>query len=824
MDKETENIKIPYLCLTKLDKYFGHTKALQKMDLDIYLGEIIGLVGPNGAGKSTLIKIITGLHEPTGGDIIFNSKDKMGASYNTNSAKAYGIACAYQELSLCTNLTVYENFIINYMNHKPFAMPGWRKKAKLVAKEYMEKAFPGNGVDVNSTVSDLSLAQKQMVEIAKAMSYKGIKILILDEPTSSLTGDWIKQLHISMSEIAKKGVAIIYISHKLDEIEKVCDRVVVMKEGTTCWKGRREDTSMNDLVEILGGKIKAIHRIEKDNKDLPLVVEIKDLNTKDLHNINMNVRQGEIIGISGLAGSGQKELILEIFKSSKTSRKSPSINLKTNTAYISGDRTNEGIFPLWDIADNMIISSLEQVTRKGFIIKEKLRKLAKYWYDKLKFIALGIHDDITNLSGGNQQKAMLARGLEADAALILLNDPTCGVDIETKQEMYKLLDEAKSQGKSIILHSTEDLEMEQCDRVYIMHEGKIIEELVGKKITVNNIITVSFKEKSKDADHRQTEKTKNKQQKVIISKIISNRAFLAIVTLLTIYIVNSILNPRILTYMGTELLFSSAVPLIFMALSQMFIVISGGIDFGSAQALGLMNVIIAFKIVDNPGLGIIYIILFVLGYAALGAIIHLTKIPAIIITLGASFIWLGLALRMSPTPGGMAPLWLASIYKFHFPLIPMPIVIAILAGLLAYWIVRKSKYGIIINGFGNNPSAITRAGWSQLTAMIVTYAISGLFIVIAGFMLTAISNSGDANATRSYSMLSFATIILGGCQFVGGIGSPIGVVAAALAISSISALLTFMGIDSNLQSAVTGLILIIALTIKLVSSKLEAKR
>ena len=202
----------------------------------------------------------------------------------------------------------------------------------------------------------------------------------------------------------------------------------------------------------------------------------------------------------------------------------------------------------------------------------------------------------------------------------------------------------------------------------------------------------------------------------------------------------------------------------------------------------------------------------------------LVIVPAIIITLGAAFIWLGIALMISPTPGGKAPSWLSAFYSFKFPLIPMPIVIAIMAVLMTYWIIKKSKYGMIINGTGNNPAAITRAGWSQLTAKTVTYALAGVMLVIGGFMLTAISNSGDCNAARSYNMLSFAAIILGGCEFVGGIGTHIGVVAAALGISSISALLTFVGINSNLQSAVTGLILIVALAIKLISSKVEAKR
>jgi len=824
MINESVNDKVPYLSLRNIDKYFGPTKALQQMDLDIYPGEITGLVGPNGAGKSTLIKIITGVHEPTGGTIVVNGEKKTASNYSTNMAKAYGIACAYQELSLCTNLTVYENFMINHMDHRPFAGIGWRKCAKEVTTNYMKNVFPDNEIDVNATISKLSLAQKQMVEIAKAMSYKGLKILILDEPTSSLTGDRIKQLHASMREVAEKGVAIIYISHKLDEIEKVCDSVIVTKGGTTCFKGNCRDTSMHDLVKILGGKVEAVCKTTVDNKNLPVMLEIKNLNTNKLYEISMNVKKGELIGISGLAGSGQKELILEIFKAAKGHKKT-SIDVKTNVSYISGDRQNEGIFPLWDIADNTVISSLEQVTDKGLISKAKLGRLARHWYEKLKFKAQGIYDDITSLSGGNQQKALLARGLAANADLILLNDPTCGVDIETKQEIYKLLEEAKSQGRSIILHSTEDLEMEQCDRVYVMHEGRIVEELVCEQVTVSNIIKRSFEEKSKGIDNEKKEDPARQQKKgSIFRKVVNNRAFLALTTLISIFVINSILNPRIASYMGIELLYSSAVPLIFVALSQMYIVISGGIDFGSGMSLGLVNVIFAFTIVNNPGLGIVFIILFVLAYATLGAMIHLTKIPAIIITLGASFIWLGLALMISPIPGGKAPEWLSAFYSFQFPLIPMPIVIAIVAALMTYWIIKKSKYGMIINGVGNNPAAITRAGWSQLTAKTITYALAGIMLVIGGLMLTAISNSGDCNATRSYNMLSFAAIILGGCEFVGGIGTHIGVVAAALGISSISALLTFVGINSNLQSAVTGLILIVALAIKLVSGRVEANR
>jgi ribose transport system ATP-binding protein len=814
-----------YLRLNAIHKTFGTTVALKDMSLEIHLGEILGLVGPNGAGKTTLMKVITGAHTPTSGEVAFQDPVRQGTGYNANMAKECGVACAYQELSLFSNLTVCENFMVNLMDHRPYGKPGWRKRSIATTRKFLDDVFPDHGIDVKASVSDLPLPQRQMIEIAKAISHEGLKVLILDEPTSSLTGDRIIQLHDAMRGLAKKGIAIVYISHKLDEIEKVCDRVVVMKSGTTAWAGYRASTSMHELVEILGGRVQAAHKATQENRDLPVALDIERLNTGRLHEINLHVRKGEIVGISGLEGAGQTELIREVFKASRKRRRSSNIHLAADVSYVSGDRHNEGIFPLWDIADNMVISSLEKVTRRGLIQLTRYLSLAKHWYEKLKFTAQGVRDDITSLSGGNQQKALLARCLAAESDIVLLNDPTSGVDIETKQEIYRLLDEAKQQGKAMLLHSTEDLEMEQCDRVYVMHDGGIVEEFVGDQVTVQNIIRTSFREKSKGAAAQGGPALDSRARSGgLVRRVVGNRAFLAFAALLLIFFVNSLFNRRITSYFGIQLLYSSAIPLIFIALGQMFIVIPGGIDLGNGMSVGLMNVIIAFILVSNPGMGLLCMALVVLAYAGLAALIYATKIPAIVITLGASFVWLGLALTIAPVPGGHAPAWLSAFYNYPFPVVPMPIVIAVVAALLSYWIVRRSKYGMIINALGNNPTAVSRAGWSQLTAMMVAYALSGLMIVIGSLMLTAISSSGDANSSRSYNMLSIATIILGGCSFFGGISSPVGVVAAALAISSISFLLTFIGIDSNFQSAVTGLILIAALALKLVSGRMELKR
>ena len=831
MKTERQPTAPPYIRLATIEKSFGITKALSGMDLDVRLGEVLGLVGPNGAGKSTLMKVITGAQPATKGKIAFSGVEIPTDRHNVHSAIARGISCAYQELSLCANLKVYENFLVNQMSHTPFERPGWRRRAIDAASIRLARIFPGHGIEVDTVVEGLSLAQRQMVEIAKAMSMPRLKVLVLDEPTSSLSLDRISQLHQAVRTLAAAGVAIIYISHKLDEIMRVCDQVVVMKGGRAAWEGPIAETDIGNLIAILGGKVSVASGKKAPVAEAHALLRIERLNTRALHGIDLVARKGEVIGIAGLDGSGQKELIQEIWKASR--RRSGShggIKIATGVAYVSGDRQQEGLFPQWDIARNIVIASLPAVSTLGALRMGRLRAFAQGWYDKLKFKAQGIDDPITRLSGGNQQKALLARGLAADAGLILLNDPTCGVDIETKQEIYALLGEAKAQGKCVILHSTEDLEMEQCDRVYVMHEGRIASELAGERVTVKNIIDTSFQEKAKssaaggEAEADGSRMSAQKRSRGFARRLGSNRALLAFVSLIAILAVNSFLNHRVMSYLGLRIMYSSAVPLVFMALGQMFIVVTGGIDLGNGLSLGLMNVIVAFIVVTNPAIGLALAILFVLGYVLLALIIQWTRIPAIVITLGASFIWLGIALLVSPVPGGKAPDWLAAFYNFDFPLVPMPLVISAAAAAASYWILRRSKYGIIINGIGGNPAAIHRAGWSQTFAMMATYALSGIMVVVGSLMLTAIANSGDCNSTRSYNMLSIAAIILGGCEFAGGIGAPVGVVAAALAISSISFLLSFIGIDSNLQSAVTGLILIVALAWKLVSGKLEASR
>ncbi|MDO4553821.1 MAG: ATP-binding cassette domain-containing protein [Lachnospiraceae bacterium] len=805
----------PYLQLKAIDKFFGITKALQGVNLDVYAGEVIGLIGPNGAGKSTMMKILTGVLQPTNGTLTVEGKEVE--HYSTRLAKETGIACAYQDLSLCTNLSVYENFALLNVGHGLVEKPGWRKDAKKHAKELLEKYFPGNGIDVGKTVDKLSLADQQIVEICKTLMTDNLKILILDEPTSALSSDKANQLHKVVKELSDKGVAVIYISHKLDEIGKVADRIVVLRNGQTHGEVRAAGVSQDQLVEMMGGgkKEKALKGTEKKT-DGEVMVEIKNLSANGLNNVNMTIRKGEILGISGLAGSGQQELLQLIYSARKhigTMNKN-GIQVNSSIAYVSGDRTKEGVFPLWDIRNNILVANFDRVKGKLLLDKKKCDESAQHWYDKLKFRAEGIGSNIMSLSGGNQQKALIARGIASEADIIILNDPTAGVDIGTKQDIYALLEEIKQMGKAVILYSTEDAEIEICDRAYIMHDGAVTAELIGDDITVSNIVTASFKTVEK--------KKKEEEKKSFLAQAFSSRLMLPILTLIVIFAANVMNNPNMLSYIGLRMKISSTLPLIFAALGQMFIILSGDCDMGNGYSIGLVNVLVGIILTGNPLVGVVSLIIFIAAYMGMAALIHLRSIPAIVVTLGAQFVWYGIALIICPTPGGSCPEWLSNFLRIETPVIPFPIIIAAVAGIFCWYLLARSRYGMVMRGIGNNPSSIERSGWSYLLAKAVNYGMAGLMIVFAGMAYTSTCNGADANSSVNFCMMSIATVILGGCEMAGGVGEPIGVVVAAIAMNLINSLLTALKIDSNYQTAIIGLILIAVLAFKFVIHRKEA--
>ena len=800
----------PLLALSNIEKTFGTTRALGGASLEVYPGEVIGLVGPNGAGKSTLMKIITGVLEPSSGTIEVGGREVSRIS--AREIREVGISCAYQDLSLCTNLSVYENFAMLNLDHG-LSSPGWRASQRAAAEALLTRYFPGHGIDVSRPVSSLSLAGRQMTEICKALMNEHLGLLVLDEPTSALSANRAEQLHDVVREVAGAGVAVIYISHKLDEIQKVSDRILLLKNGLNAGQFDSGEISSEDLVGLMGGAIRTSSgRVEaSSDAGAPTLVSIDSLTTADLTDVSMSARAGEIVGVAGLVGSGQTALLRTIFRAG--SRRVRQVRVDGKVSYVSGDRAREGVFPLWSILDNILLSSLRAVTRFGLVSRRRSEALAGSWFDRLRFRAESVHSPITSLSGGNQQKALIARGLASGADVVILNDPTAGVDIETKQEIYGLLREAGHQGKAVILHSTEDVEMEICDRVYVMREGRVTAELTGADVSVQEVVRASFMEVERAG---QVEKARRSP---LLARVLQSRLLLPIAAMLVIFALNVAMNPNVLSYNAVRLLLNTAVPLVFAAVGQMFIVVAGDIDMGNGYSIGLANVLVAVVLSGSFLVGIVSLVLLIGAYVLMGALIHLRRLPAIVVTLGAQFIWLGVALIVSPLPGGASPEWLTGFYRFQVGFLPMPAVLCVAVAAAAWFVLYRWKYGMILRGVGNNRDAVERSGWSYLLAKMVNYGFAGLMVVLAGMFFTAVTYTADVNTSAAFCMMSIATIIVGGCEMSGGVVEPVGVVAAGVAMSLITSLLIFMKVDSNFQLAVTGFIIIAVLAARLLTRR-----
>jgi ribose transport system ATP-binding protein len=799
------------VALAGVTKSFGPTRANSDISLAIARGDVLGLVGGNGAGKSTLMRILCGVTRPDAGRLQFADKTLSFDFYNATDAQAIGIRIVHQELSLCGNLTVAENFFLEAPEAATLR-PGWRTTFKARARTALDAVFPGNSIEVDREVSSLPIGERQMVEIARAAATPNVKLIILDEPTSSLGPERSQQLRTYIHGEAARGVSFIFISHKLFEIVDIATSVAVLRNGKLVWHGETADIGVPDLVRMMGGEaasLPASLRAKADLAATAVMVRIAgDVVSTLGHEIEL--REGEIVGLAGLEGSGQKDLLHRIFSPSQDKRMA--IERKARASFVSGDRLREGVFSLWSVLANIGLGQVAGLPMLRFLSGAEEQRIVTPSAQRLRLDIDRLKSGILELSGGNQQKALVARALVADTPIILLDDPTRGVDVAAKRDFYQLTAEIARSGRLIIWHSTEDPEFLECDCVLVFANGRIVAELRDEAITEQKIIDASFRAAvSPAATLRKPPRTGETWKKALVSA--TPFASLAIVLA-----VMAIQNPRIASVFGLDLLLWAAVPVALVALAQMFVVGGSEIDLGIGAFAGLINVVSATLLIDAPILGALSFAGALLAYCALGALIQLRRIPAIVVTLGASFIWGGIAYTLQPTPGGSSPDWLTAAISWSVPGLPTSLVVLVLIAVAAF-VLDRTPFGVTMRAFGANPVAMSRAGWSAPKYASLRYLIAGVFGLLAGLSLTAINTASDYNSGGSYTLLSVAAVVVGGCSLAGGLISPLGVVAGSVTLSLIGALLGMLNVSSDYNAAVQGVLLLVILALKTLTNK-----
>ncbi|KKD01063.1 sugar ABC transporter ATP-binding protein [Photobacterium halotolerans] len=482
----------------RLKKGFDGNPVLKEVNFTLKAGEVHALVGQNGAGKSTLVKLINGFHQRDGGEIrLFG---EASAFATPKEAQAKGIAMVYQDLSLIPSLSVADNIFLTHSK---------QRSALISNRERVRQAEPilatlGVDIDPRQKVETLSVGEQQFVEIAKAMAMDA-RILVLDEPTASLSNNEINALFAVIKNLKSRGISIIYITHYMSDIMRICDAVTVLRDGYTVLETQTADTSVDALVEaMLGSKTDTAFVWDRPaashSATVPLL-ELRDVTTADLDAVSLKVMPGQVVGLAGLLGSGRTEILEAIYgltpvlsgevrvNGQPVKIHSPRQAIENGINMVPEERRSQGLVLDFSVEDNVLMASFDRISRSMVLDKAKGQSMVEDTIQKLGVKTTGVSQPVRFLSGGNQQKVVIGKCLSTDAKVLLLDDPTFGIDINAKYEIMKIVNQYVAQGNGVIFVSSEYAEVGSfCDVIYVVNKGRIVRHFSGQRMTEDALL------------------------------------------------------------------------------------------------------------------------------------------------------------------------------------------------------------------------------------------------------------------------------------------------------------------------------------------------
>lgn len=464
--------------LVGIDKHFQGVHALKDCSMNVKRGEVLALVGENGAGKSTIMKVLTGIYQPDAGEIFHMGKKVRFKS--PRDAQAAGISIVHQEMNLMNHLTVAQNIYIG-RESKGFFLDedGINRKTEDLFKRL------NVNIDPREKTANLTVGKQQIVEIAKAISYDA-NVIVFDEPSATLTETEIDVLFDIITELKQKGTAIVYISHRMDEIKRISDRITVLRDGEFIGTRKTAEVEIDEIIHMMIGRVTYEPPKQKSqvSPDAPVVLKVDNLCSRDVEGISFELHKGEILGFAGLMGAGRTEVARLVFgadkktsgdiyvNGNKVNIKSPTDAVKHGIGYLSEDRKRFGLILGMSVANNSVMASLDQYINGLFLDEKRIASVSKEYVEKIDIRTPSVDQLLKKLSGGNQQKVVLAKWLINNCDILIFDEPTRGIDVGAKSEIYKLMNSLVKNGKSIIMISSELPEVfRMSDRIFVMCEG-----------------------------------------------------------------------------------------------------------------------------------------------------------------------------------------------------------------------------------------------------------------------------------------------------------------------------------------------------------------
>ena len=808
--------------LRGISKNYSGVAALTDVSLKINAGEVHALLGENGAGKSTLMNVASGTVAPSSGDLVIH-----GERYDALTpalANKLGIAIVHQHPAVLKDLTVLENLQV--------ALPRSVFKGRAADKvgaELLERV--GLKISLKLRVEDLTIAQKHLLEIAKALATTP-KILVLDEPTAALGQDSVELLFQLVAKEIANGTAVIYITHRLAEVRELADIVTVLRDGHLMATSPIDKiTDAELLAQIIGRELNST--FPKKHKKVagakPNLV-VKGLTGDGFTDVSIEAYPGQIIGIAGVVGNGQSQLLkalsgqadfngsIEINGVAKTAHQ-----LNGKAALMPADRQREGVMMRMSVRENSALASLKKFKILGLLSRKKEVNQVYDTLTSLSIKAPSLEAPVSALSGGNQQKVVMARALLSDPVMILADEPTQGVDVGARSELYDILRQASADGIPVVVASSDAKELEGlCDTVYVLSRGQVVKTLHDgenrEEAMIEAAVTSTTKVIRIEREQRE-QKLGNEGFAVKFRRFLRGDyappVMLAIVMVaLALYIM-----PKSDTYLGdfnitSILLLVSALG--FVGIGQTTVMMTGGIDLSTGPLAGFLVVIASFFINDEAPMTAIVMGLVTMAVVAAivglvnSALIRFVKFTAIAATLTTYIAIGGFAFILRPEPDGYISVAFADILNAAIGPIPYVFIAVAISAIVMELLLRKSRWGWQLRAVGSNEESARKVGVKTTRSIMGAYVISSLFVFLGSVLLAVQLGIGDASQGVTYTLTGITAVVLGGTSLMGGRGTYIGTLMGAVLLIQVLNATVFLDLDQTWQYLFQAMLILVA--------------
>jgi ribose transport system ATP-binding protein len=785
------------------------------VSVDFYAGEVHAILGENGAGKSTMMNVISGTILPDEGTITFEGRTIPRMT--PEIAKSLGIAISFQHPAILDDLSVLENLQV--------ALPASLfegKSAHAAAKNML--ASVGLDIPLRARADTLTVAQKHLLELAKALAIKP-KVLILDEPTASLDQDATDMLFGRIREVVKGGTSVIYITHRLAEIRQIAQRVTVLRDGKYRGTGLVNEISNSDLLAmIVGRQLGSTFPPKSDAAASDIVFSVASLTAKKFKNVSFDAARGQIIGIAGVAGNGQAELMKALAGLQPTqgtvSLLGKSLNrqeLLNEAAFMPSDRHTEGLAAGLTVRENAAFGALEKFASSGLVNQKKELQQVKATFESLAVKAPSIESPILSLSGGNQQKVVMSRALLSDPGVIIADEPTQGVDVGARAEIYRILREVSNRGTPVIVNSSDAAELEGlCDKVVVMSRGGVVETLTGADVKESKIIAAAVHATTHVGESTKSDtSTKSKGWRHFLQSDNAPAVPLALVTiLLGLYVFSQ--NANFFSAFNVYNILLLATALGFIALGQTVALLMGGIDLSVGPLAGFLVVVASFFINDDKSAAMI-IAGFALMFAAAflvgsinGLLIRFANFTPIAATLAMYIGIQGMSFLLRDHPDGYISFPVTEWINWQWGPIPVAFLVLCLIACIGEYLLRKTKAGWALRATGSDEEASRRIGVRINRTFVSGYIISSLLTAMGAIMLMTQIGVGDPRQGINYTLSSITAVVLGGTSLRGGRGTFIGTLLGALLLTEVLNAVAFLGFTQTYQYVFQGALIVVS--------------